>query len=163
MENKFYAVRSKDGKYFKSKGYGGYGNSWRDNLNEAKIYPKPGPARAQITFWATNYPEYGVPDLVEFVIRPEDIRVVDEVGRLDKLAERREKKKERVKIENIKWRAYNWWGQRNSREQQSLIKNWVSQKGTNSDGVFTPENITMNTIIEMWKFYTPDWESKYKK
>lgn len=60
----FYAVRSQDGKWFRSKGYGGFGNSWVDDITKAKIYSKPGPAKTQITYWAKNYPEYGVPDLV---------------------------------------------------------------------------------------------------
>lgn len=61
----FYAVRSQDGKWYRSKGYGGYGDSWVDDITKAKIYSKPGPAKAQVTFWAKNYPEYGVPYLVK--------------------------------------------------------------------------------------------------
>ena len=60
----FYAVRSKDGKQFRSKGYGGSGESWVDDVTKAKIYSKVGPAKTQITFWAKKYPEYGIPDLV---------------------------------------------------------------------------------------------------
>jgi hypothetical protein len=38
MENKtplisFYAVCSKDGKFFRSKGYDGYGSNWVDSIN----------------------------------------------------------------------------------------------------------------------------------
>lgn len=60
----FYAVRNRDGKWFRSKGLYGSGNSWVENLIQAKIYSTPGPAKSQITFWAKNYPEFGVPDLV---------------------------------------------------------------------------------------------------
>lgn len=59
-----YAVRSKDGKYLRTKGFGGYGESWVPDLSTAKIYTKPGPAKAQITYWGTKYPEFGVPDLL---------------------------------------------------------------------------------------------------
>jgi hypothetical protein len=60
----FYVVRSKDGKFLRSKGYSGSGNSWVTELSKAKVYTKKGPASAQITFWATNYPQYGIPDLI---------------------------------------------------------------------------------------------------
>jgi hypothetical protein len=60
----FYAVRSQDGKWFRSKGMNGYGESWVEDITKAKIYLKPGPAKAQITFWSKNYPEFGIPDLV---------------------------------------------------------------------------------------------------
>jgi hypothetical protein len=65
LELNFYAVRSKDGKWLRAKGYGGSGKSWVDEMSKAKIYANPGPAKAQITFWAKNYPEYGVPELVQ--------------------------------------------------------------------------------------------------
>lgn len=64
----FYAVKSTDGKWFRSKGYMGSGNSWVDDIRKAKIYANPGPAKAQITFWATNYPKYGVPELVKITM-----------------------------------------------------------------------------------------------
>lgn len=70
LDLNFYAVRSKDGKWLKAKkaynsyGSSGGGDSWTDDIAKAKIYSKPGPAKSQITFWATNYPTYGVPDLV---------------------------------------------------------------------------------------------------
>lgn len=60
----FYAVRSQDGKWFRSKGQHGYGNSWVDDISEAKCYSSPGPAKSQITFWSKKYPEFGIPDLV---------------------------------------------------------------------------------------------------
>lgn len=65
---KFYAVKNKEGKFLRSKGYGGYGPSWVDDITKAKIYPKPGPARGQITWWASAYPEYGIPALIELYI-----------------------------------------------------------------------------------------------
>lgn len=65
----FYTVRSKDGKFLRAKKHGMYGNfdtsgSWTENLSEAKIYAKPGPARSQCTWWSKNYPSFGTPDLV---------------------------------------------------------------------------------------------------
>lgn len=64
----FYAVRSKDGKWLRAKGYGGSGNSWVDDISKAKIYPSTRGPKAQITFWANNYPQYGVPDLVRITV-----------------------------------------------------------------------------------------------
>lgn len=42
----FYAVRNRDGKWLRSKGYGGFGKCWVDDISAAKIYGKPGPAKA---------------------------------------------------------------------------------------------------------------------
>lgn len=84
-----YAVRSKDGKWFRRKGYSGYGDSWVDDIKRARIYGKPGPARAQITFWAENYPSHGVPDLV--ALKVTDMEVLDEAQRLEKKHKREEK------------------------------------------------------------------------
>jgi len=66
----FYVVRSKDGKYLRSKGYGGLGKSWVDELKKAKVYTKKGPACAQVTWWATNFPDYGIPDLIPIIGTP---------------------------------------------------------------------------------------------
>jgi hypothetical protein len=69
VELNFYTVRSKDGKFLRSKKHGFYGNfdtsgSWTENISEAKIYAKPGPARSQCTWWSKNYPSFGTPELV---------------------------------------------------------------------------------------------------
>ena len=45
-----YAVRNRDGQYFRAKGYGGSGESWIEGLARARIYPRPGPARQVVTF-----------------------------------------------------------------------------------------------------------------
>ena len=73
-----YAVRSKDGKFFKNIGYGGSGGgkSWVDSLDRAKIYAKIGQARSRVTWWSEHYPEYGKPDLIELVV--EKINVIND-------------------------------------------------------------------------------------
>lgn len=64
---KIYVIKSKDGKYFRAKGYNSYNSdSWVDDLDRARIYTKIGPAKSQVTFWYNNYPEYGCPDILEF-------------------------------------------------------------------------------------------------
>lgn len=60
----FYAVRSKDGKWLRAKGYRGSGENWVDDITKAKIYGNTQGPKAQITFWASEYPQFGVPDLV---------------------------------------------------------------------------------------------------
>ncbi len=49
-----YAVKFKDGKWLRSKGYNGYGESRVDSLDKAKIWTKIGPAKAQVTWWASH-------------------------------------------------------------------------------------------------------------
>lgn len=63
----FYVVRNKDGKYLRAKGYNGYGDSWVTDLKKAKVYTKRQGATAQVTYWANNFPQYGVPELVPLI------------------------------------------------------------------------------------------------
>lgn len=45
----FYIVMNSDGQFFRAKGRGGYGQTWVEDPNKARIYAKIGPARAAIT------------------------------------------------------------------------------------------------------------------
>ncbi len=95
---KFYAVRNKDGKWFRRKGYGGYGGygeTWVDDLKSARIYNKPGPARAQISYFYNKWPEYGIADLVEFSIG--SFEIIDERDRV--LGVKKKKEEEARKYE----------------------------------------------------------------
>lgn len=70
----FYAVRNKKGKFFRSRGIG-YGDRWVDNLSDAKVYGKIGPAKGAVTYWAKSFPEYGVPDIVEITVTEDNIKI----------------------------------------------------------------------------------------
>lgn len=76
----FYAIRSQDGKWFRRKGYGGYGENWVDDIKKARIFTKPGGARAQISYYATNFPQYKIPDLV--VLKVSEYELIDESHRI---------------------------------------------------------------------------------
>lgn len=80
---KFYVVRNSEGKYFRSKGLHGYGKSWVEDVNKAKIYSKIGPARGQVSFWASMWPEFGIPELIEFGVG--QAIVLDETERVKKV------------------------------------------------------------------------------
>jgi len=82
-----YAVRNQDGQWFRRRGYGGYGESWTDDIRKATIYQKIGQARSRVTFWATNYPDYGVPQLVKFTVS--GAVVLDEEERVKKADEKK--------------------------------------------------------------------------
>ena len=87
----FYAIRSIDGKWFHRKGYGGSGDSWVEELSKARIYNKPGAARSQISWWFTNYPSFGCPELVVFTAKLSEAIVVNEEERIKKDREKKEK------------------------------------------------------------------------
>lgn len=90
-----YAVRNKEGKWFRSKGMNGYGESWVEDINKAKIYPKIGQARSRVTYWSNAFPKYGIPDLVK--INATSFEIVEETTRVNKAKERKEKQeKERA-------------------------------------------------------------------
>jgi hypothetical protein len=82
-----YAVRNRDGKWFRSKGYGGYGETWVADIGKAKLYTKIGQARGRVSFFAGKWPEHGVPDIVEFTATM--TAVLPEAGRVSEVAERK--------------------------------------------------------------------------
>ena len=96
-----YAVKSKDGKWLRSKGYGGHGENWVEDIKGAKLYGRPGPAKAQITFWAKNYPKFGIPDLIELKIT--EMSVIDESENVKKKIENMEIRKKREKLNEIEF------------------------------------------------------------
>ena len=92
-----FAVRNQEGKWFRSKGYGGYGDSWVVEVKKAKLYGKIAQARSRVTFWATMYPEYGVPEVIRFVVTRDEV-VVGEAERVQKIIEKRRKKDEEHEV-----------------------------------------------------------------
>jgi hypothetical protein len=82
IELDLYVVRNQDGQFLRSKGYGGSGSKWVDDITKARIYPKIGTARAQVTWFANSYPEYGVPQLVRLTCT--GVEVLDETKRVKK-------------------------------------------------------------------------------
>ena len=63
---KLYVVRNKEGKFFRSIGYGGTGANWVEGLDKAKFYTKVGQAKSRCTYFAGHYPQFGVPEVLEF-------------------------------------------------------------------------------------------------
>lgn len=78
-----YAVRSRDGKYFRAVGYGGYGQSWVDTLERAKIYPRISQAKSRCTWWTRQHPEYGTPEIVELHVT--QLVAIDQTARVAKV------------------------------------------------------------------------------
>lgn len=85
-----YAVRNREGRWFRSKGYGGYGDTWTADVSKAKTYTKIGQARGRVSFFASRWPEHGVPDLVEFTAT--ETAVLPEAGRVSEVAEKKAKR-----------------------------------------------------------------------
>ena len=96
-----YVVRNKEGKYFKSRGFDSYKERWVDNLEDAKIYQKIGTAKAQITYWARHFPEYGVPDLIilETMIK----EVVPQGKRVKESIENIKRREKQYEINRLEW------------------------------------------------------------
>jgi hypothetical protein len=73
---KLYVVQNADGKFFRPIGYGGYGEQWKDKLEQAKFYSKIGTAKGRCTWYHTNYPKYECPHLLEFSLEPGEAKTV---------------------------------------------------------------------------------------
>jgi hypothetical protein len=96
MKFQLYGVKNQDGQYFRAKGYGGYGKSWVENAENAKLYSKIGQAKARVTFWTQNYPEYGVPSIVVFEV--DELKEIDDSKRQEKIKEQRNISDARVAV-----------------------------------------------------------------
>lgn len=92
----FYLVRSKDGKYLRSRGMNGSGEHWVTEIKKAKVYTKRGVALSQITWWSNNYPDFGVPDLIPLVATPGD--PIDQVDRVTVSRKKKELEEHRRKL-----------------------------------------------------------------
>ena len=88
-----YAVRNKEGEWLRSKGYSGYGTSWVDDISKARLYFRSGYAKARISFWSKNYPDFGTPELIRLKVT--ELQALN----IEKELAVKDKKKE---IENIK-------------------------------------------------------------
>jgi hypothetical protein len=96
-----YAVRNRDGKFFRAKGFGGSGDTWVDEIGKAKIYPRIGQARSRVTYFANNYPQFGIPELVELHVT--EIVAVQETNRVQKAQDRKIKKEAESKKRHAEW------------------------------------------------------------
>jgi len=112
-----YVIRNKQGKYYRSKGYGGYGQNWVDELQKAKIYPRIGPARTQVTFWSNNYPGFGTPEIV--VLTVSATKVLNEEERVKKAINK-------AKREKINQELY--WAREKAEEARKRIQQLSDQK-----------------------------------
>lgn len=74
---KLYLVRNKEGKFFRSIGYGGTGGNWVSEMARAKFYTKSGQAASRVTWFFKNYPQYGCPEILEFDLNVNDATVLN--------------------------------------------------------------------------------------
>jgi hypothetical protein len=95
-----YAVRNKEGRWFRAKGYHGYGDSWTDDPSKARLYGSIGQARSRRTFFATRWPEFGAPDIMKIECEPV---VVDDAEQLAKATKKAATKKERLQVQLAAW------------------------------------------------------------
>lgn len=96
-----YVVRSKDGKWFRAKGMYSSKASWVDDIVDARIYQKIGPARATVTFWANSYPQFGIPEIV--ILTCSKAVVLDETERVSQTIEKKKKARVARELANREW------------------------------------------------------------
>lgn len=85
-----FIVMNEQGKFFRAKGYGGYGDTWTDSIKKAKSYGSIGQARSRVTWFANNYPAYPAPVIVKFFIG--SFEILDEKERVKKAIKSKEQK-----------------------------------------------------------------------
>lgn len=121
-----YVLRNKAGQFFKSKGFGGYGPSWREKLEDAKFYTKIGPAKAQVTYWFKNHPQFGCPDLLVFNCDPTNATVLNMESQTAQAVKKGELEKARQVVrtasKNLDWKISRL------NEQGPISSRWDRQR-----------------------------------
>ena len=132
-ELQFYGVRNKEGKWFRAKGYGGYGETWVKELKKARIYNRIGPARAQVSYFSNEYPEYGIPDIILF--KCTELVVLDETERV--LKQKKSKEFAEKKREMINRKRDLEEAQRQFEQSQKRLKELKNKNPNLTDDVLT--------------------------
>ena len=78
-----YAVRNREGKWLRRKGYGGYGDVWTDDFSRVRLYTNIKPARARVTYFFKRWPGFGAADIVVFELT--EVGVIGELHRVEKI------------------------------------------------------------------------------
>jgi hypothetical protein len=89
---KIYIVRNKQGNFFT-----GRYSLWSGSLNEARIYTKIQPAKAQITSYLKYHPEAECPDLLGIELKEDDFLVWDMTETTKKSIEKIKRRKKLTK------------------------------------------------------------------
>jgi hypothetical protein len=84
----FYAVRNEKGQFYRTYDKN-RSSGWKDELEDAKLWTRIGPAKSKITALSNENPKLPVPELVEFVVR--EVKVVDQRARVAVAKEKRER------------------------------------------------------------------------
>lgn len=96
-----------NGQFFRAKGYGGSGDSWVDTMDKARIYTKIGPAKATVTFFARQYPQFGTPQILAFELDVTKATVMDMTESTSKrIAAKQQAKLKREKAQTRREQEY---------------------------------------------------------
>lgn len=99
-----YAVRDEEGKWYRRKGYGGYGESWVDNFKGVRIYTRIGDARKIVTYYSGEpdcVPEIVVFKLTETRVVKEETRIKDKIKKEEERVKKRRGKLLKKKLEEV--------------------------------------------------------------
>lgn len=122
MNLKVYIVVNQEGKFFRAKGMNGRGDSWVEDINSARIYTKLNPARSVVTFFASKYPTFGIPQIHELSVS--NVTVLDETKRVEKILKKKaeEKAKQEKMVLNHRIEHAKFQIKKAQQELEELIK-----------------------------------------
>lgn len=115
---KLYVVQNQEGKFFRNKGYGGYGETWREKLEDAKFYSKIGQAKSRVTFFYKTWPEYGCPKILEFDLGVAQAKVIDMEKLTSKSILKIQEKELRRKLKHLNYQLENRLENKKRTEQE---------------------------------------------
>jgi len=95
-----FALMNNAGQFMRARGFSGSGKSWVNGIKTARIYTSIGPAKAQVTYWKKNFPDYECPKIV--VLEATIKEVLDQSDRVSKVIEKQKQDKINSKEKDLK-------------------------------------------------------------
>lgn len=115
-----FVVKSSQGKYFRSKGLHGRGESWVEEISRAKIYTKVGPAKSVLTWWTNNVKDFSG-DVIKLTVKESEVVSFDKNVGLRRSLE----KKLRYAQRNLEYFVKQY----QANNQRESLKNLIEKQG----------------------------------
>lgn len=102
------------------------GESWVDDIADARLYRNVGPAKSATTKWVKQNPGQPIPEILEWKLDVATATVLDVAGETQKRIMRAAKAKEAREREHAKyeWQCLEREAQRNSDARHKLAVKW---------------------------------------
>lgn len=113
-----FAIMNSADQFMRAKGFSGSGKSWVDGIKTARIYTSIGSAKAQITYWKKNFPDYECPKIV--VLEATIKEILDQSDRVSEVIEKQKRDRINYKEKALKDKISSLTNKLNRLKQEEI-------------------------------------------